>query len=30
MVTHDDHVAATASRRVVIKDGLIESDRTSG
>ena len=30
MVTHDDHVAATASRRVVIKDGMIESDRTSG
>ena len=26
MVTHDDHVAATAKRRVVIKDGLVESD----
>jgi putative ABC transport system ATP-binding protein len=26
MVTHDDHVAATARRTVLIKDGLIESD----
>jgi putative ABC transport system ATP-binding protein len=29
MVTHDDHVAATAKRRVVIKDGLVESDSSS-
>jgi putative ABC transport system ATP-binding protein len=29
MVTHDDDVAATAKRRVVIKDGLVESDSTS-
>ncbi|MGB3119186.1 MAG: ATP-binding cassette domain-containing protein, partial [Verrucomicrobiales bacterium] len=29
MVTHDDNVAATAKRRVVIKDGLVESDTTS-
>lgn len=29
MVTHDDNVAATAKRRVVIKDGLVESDSTS-
>ena len=29
MVTHDDEVAATAKRRVVIKDGLVESDSTS-
>jgi len=29
MVTHDDDVAATARRRVVIKDGLVESDLTS-
>ena len=29
MVTHDDDVAASAKRRVVIKDGLIESDQTS-
>lgn len=28
MVTHDDDVAAYAKRRVVIKDGLIESDLT--
>lgn len=28
MVTHDDDVAAYAQRRVVIKDGLIESDLT--
>ncbi len=26
MVTHDDDVAATAKRHVVIKDGLVESD----
>jgi putative ABC transport system ATP-binding protein len=26
MVTHDDHVATCAKRKVVIKDGLIESD----
>ena len=30
MVTHDDNVAATARRTVVIKDGVIESDITSG
>ncbi len=29
MVTHDDDVAASAKRRVVIKDGIIESDQTS-
>jgi len=29
MVTHDVDVAATAKRRVVIKDGLVESDSTS-
>lgn len=29
MVTHDDHVAATAKRRVVIKDGLVESDSSA-
>jgi len=29
MVTHDDHVAATARRTLVIKDGLIESDTQS-
>ena len=29
MVTHDDDVAATAKRRVVIKDGLVESDSSS-
>ena len=29
MVTHDDNVATTAKRRVVIKDGLVESDTTS-
>jgi putative ABC transport system ATP-binding protein len=29
MVTHDDNVAACAKRRVVIKDGLVESDSTS-
>jgi len=28
MVTHDDEVAATARRKLVIKDGLIESDTT--
>ena len=28
MVTHDDDVAAAAKRRVVIKDGLVESDST--
>jgi putative ABC transport system ATP-binding protein len=28
MVTHDDHVATCAKRRVVIKDGVIESDHT--
>jgi len=28
MVTHDDEVAATARRKIVIKDGLIESDTT--
>ena len=26
VVTHDDHVAASARRTVLIKDGLIESD----
>jgi putative ABC transport system ATP-binding protein len=30
MVTHDDNVAATARRTVVIKDGVIESDITPG
>ena len=30
MVTHDDEVAATARRKLVIKDGLIESDTTPG
>ena len=29
MVTHDENVAACAKRRVVIKDGLVESDTTS-
>ena len=29
MVTHDDHVATVARRRVVIKDGLVESDITA-
>ncbi|MCX6847991.1 MAG: ABC transporter ATP-binding protein [Verrucomicrobia bacterium] len=29
MVTHDDHVATVAKRRVVIKDGLVESDITA-
>jgi putative ABC transport system ATP-binding protein len=29
MVTHDENVAACAKRRVVIKDGLVESDSTS-
>ena len=29
MVTHDDDVAATARRTLVIKDGLIESDTQS-
>ena len=28
MVTHDDHVATVAKRKVVIKDGLVESDIT--
>ena len=28
MVTHDDEVAATARRKLVIQDGLIESDTT--
>ena len=28
MVTHDDEVAASAKRKVVIKDGIIESDFT--
>jgi len=28
MVTHDENVAACAKRRVVIKDGLVESDST--
>jgi len=27
VVTHDDHVAASARRTLLIKDGLIESDR---
>ena len=30
MVTHDDNVARTARRTVVIKDGVIESDITPG
>ena len=29
MVTHDENVATCAKRRVVIKDGLVESDSTS-
>ena len=29
MVTHDDHVATVAKRKVVIKDGLVESDITA-
>jgi len=29
MVTHDDHVATVAKRRVVIKDGRVESDITA-
>ncbi|OYW31080.1 MAG: macrolide ABC transporter ATP-binding protein [Chthoniobacter sp. 12-60-6] len=29
MVTHDDHVATVARRRVVIKDGLVQSDITA-
>ena len=29
MVTHDENVAACAKRRVVIKDGLVESDSTT-
>ena len=29
MVTHDDHVATVAKRKVVIKDGLVESDLTA-
>jgi len=29
MVTHDDEIAAAAKRQVVIKDGLVESDRMS-
>ena len=29
MVTHDDHVATVAKRRVIIKDGLVESDITA-
>jgi putative ABC transport system ATP-binding protein len=29
MVTHDENVAVCAKRRVVIKDGLVESDSTS-
>jgi putative ABC transport system ATP-binding protein len=29
IVTHDENVAACAKRRVVIKDGLVESDSTS-
>jgi putative ABC transport system ATP-binding protein len=29
MVTHDDHVATVARRKVVIKDGLVASDTTA-